>query len=207
MNFIKPPWSWWSITRVRWEWPVALMRSSHLRVDPVDGEDHSSEAAPTRVSAWLFPITSWGACCCCSVAKSCLTCCHLMNFSTPGSSVLHCLLSSVQSLSHIWLFATPWTVACQAFLSITNSWSLFKLMSIQSVMHWLLKFAQIDVHWVMVMPSNHLTLYRPLLLLPSIFPSIRVFSNKSALRIRWPKYWSFNFSIRSSNDISMHIDI
>ena len=77
---------------------------------------------------------------------------------------------SVQSLSHVWLFATPWTTACQASLSITKSWSLFKLMSIESVM-----------------PSNHLVLCRPLLLLPSIFPSIRVFSNESVLHIRWPK--------------------
>ena len=83
--------------------------------------------------------------------------------------------SSVQSLSHVWLFATPWTAACQASLSTTNSWSLLKLMSIESVM-----------------PSNHLILCRPLLLPPSIFYSIRVFSNESVLHIRWPKYWSFN---------------
>ena len=86
--------------------------------------------------------------------------------------------SSVQSLSHIRLFGTPWTAARQASLSITNSWSLLKLMSIQSVM-----------------PSSHLILCRPLLLLPSILPSIRVFSNESALRIRWSKDWSFRFSI------------
>ena len=81
----------------------------------------------------------------------------------------------VQSLSHVWLFATPWTAAHQASLSITNSWRLLKLTSIE---------------WVM--PSNHLILCRPLLLLPLIFPSIRVFSNESALHIRGPKYWSFN---------------
>ena len=86
-------------------------------------------------------------------------------------------VSSVQLLSHVRLFATPWTTARQASLSIINSQSLLKLMSIESVM-----------------PSNHLTLCCPLLLLPSIFPSIRVFSNESALRIKWPKYWSFNFS-------------
>ena len=91
--------------------------------------------------------------------------------------------SSVQSLSHVQLFATPWTAACQASLSITNSWSLPKPMSIDSVM-----------------PSNHLILCRPLLLLPSIFPSIRVFSNESALLIRWPKYWSFSFNISPSNE-------
>ena len=92
-------------------------------------------------------------------------------------------LSSVQLLSHVQFFVTPWTAACQASLSITNSRSLPKLMSIESVM-----------------PSNHLILCRPLLLLPSIFPSIRVFSNESALRIRWPKYRSFSFSISPSNE-------
>ena len=91
--------------------------------------------------------------------------------------------SSVHSLSRVQLFATPWTATCQASLSITNSWSLPKLMSIESVM-----------------PSNHLILCHPLLLLPSIFPSIRVFSNESALCIRWPKYWSFSFSISVSNE-------
>ena len=93
------------------------------------------------------------------------------------------VISSVQSLNRIWHFATPWTAARQAFLSITNSWSLLKFMSIESVM-----------------PSNHLILCRPLLLLPSIFPSIRVFSNESALHVRWPKYWSFSFNISLSNE-------
>ena len=83
--------------------------------------------------------------------------------------------SSFQLLSRVWLFATPWTAACQASLSITNSRSLLKIMSIESVM-----------------PSNHLILYCPLLPLPSIYPSIRVFSNKLAFPIRWPKYWSFS---------------
>ena len=92
-------------------------------------------------------------------------------------------LSSVESLSCIELFETPWTTAHQVSLSITNSWSLPKLMSIESVM-----------------PSNHLILCHPLLLLPSIFPSIRVFSNESTLHIRWPKYWSFSFSISPSNE-------
>ena len=93
--------------------------------------------------------------------------------------------SSILSLSHVWLFATPWTTACQASLSITNSWSLLKLMSIESVM-----------------PSNHLILCHPILLLPSIFPSIRVFSNQSVLCIRWTKYWSFSSSISPSNEYS-----
>ena len=92
---------------------------------------------------------------------------------------------SVQSLTHVWLFATPWTEARQASLSITNSRSLFKLMSIESVIS-----------------SNHLILYCPLLLSPSIFPSIRVFSNDSVLCIRWPKYWSFSFNISPSNEYS-----
>ena len=93
--------------------------------------------------------------------------------------------SSVQFLSPIRLFATPWTAACLASLFITYSWSLLKLMSIESVM-----------------PSNHLILRQPLLLLPSIFPSIRVFSNELALHIRWPKYWSFSFNISASNEHS-----
>ena len=92
------------------------------------------------------------------------------------------MFSSVQSLSHVWLFETPWTAACQASLSITNSRNPPKLMSFESVM-----------------PSNNLILCRPLLLLPSIFPSIRVFSNEWALRIRWPKYWNFSFNISPMN--------
>ena len=94
-------------------------------------------------------------------------------------------MGSVQSLSHVQLFANPWTAAHQASLSITNSQSLLKLMSIDSVM-----------------PSNHLILCCPFLLLPLIFPSIRVFSNELALRIRWLNYWSFSFSISPSNEYS-----
>ena len=101
--------------------------------------------------------------------------------------------SSVQSLSHDWLFETPWISAHQASLSITNSWSFLKLMSIESVI-----------------PSNHFIPCCPLFLLPSIFPSIRVFSKVSVLHIRWPKYWSFSFSISPSNEylglISFRID-
>ena len=92
---------------------------------------------------------------------------------------------SIQALSHVQLFETPWTAAHQASLSITNSQSLLKLMSIE-----------------LVMPSNHLILCCPLLLQPSIFPRIRVFSSESVLPIRWPKYWSFSFSISPSNDYS-----
>ena len=101
-----------------------------------------------------------------------------------NSNIFH-QFSSVQSLSHVQLFATPWTTARQASLSITNSQSPPKPMSIESVM-----------------PSNHLILCRPLLLLPSIFPSIRVFSNESALCIRWPKYWNFSFNISPTNEHS-----
>ena len=102
-------------------------------------------------------------------------------------------MDSVQSLSCVQFFATPWTAACQAFLSIINSWSLLKLMSIESLM-----------------PSNHLILCRPLLLLPPVSPSIRVFSNESVLHIRWPKYWSFSFNNSPFNEysglISLRID-
>ena len=97
---------------------------------------------------------------------------------------LYIQFNSVQSLSCVWFFATHWTAALQASLSITKSWSLLKLMK-------------------SVMPSNHLILCCPLLLLPSVFPSIRVFSNESALHIRWPKYWSFSFSISPSNEESV----
>ena len=93
--------------------------------------------------------------------------------------------TSVQSLSHVWFLATPWTAACQVSLSIINSWSLLKLVSIESVM-----------------PSSHLVLCHPLLLSPSIFLNNRVFSNESGLCIRWPKYWSFSFNISPSNEYS-----
>ena len=96
----------------------------------------------------------------------------------------YCLLfSSVQSLTRIWLYATPWTAARQASLSITNSWSLPKLMFTESMM-----------------PCNNLILCHPLLPLTSVFPSIRVFSNESALHSKWPKYWSFSFNISASNE-------
>ena len=96
----------------------------------------------------------------------------------------------VPSLSRAWLFATPWTATCQASLSITNSWNLLKFMSIQSLT-----------------PSNHLTLCHLFLLLPSIFPSIRVFPNESILCIMWLKYWNFSFSISPSNEYSGPISL
>ena len=110
---------------------------------------------------------------------------HQGPINTRGSQEFQQKGRSVQSLSRVQLFETPWTAAHQASLSITNSGSLFKLMSIESVM-----------------PSNHFILCHPLLLLPSIFPSIRVFSNESVLCNRWPKYWSFSFSISPSNEYS-----
>ena len=110
---------------------------------------------------------------------------HSSTYMGPFEGCCH-YLHSVQ-FSHSIMFdsATPWTAACQAYLSITNSQSLLKLMSIESVM-----------------PSSHLILCHPLLLWPSIFPSIRVFSNESVLHIRWPKYWNFSFSISPSNEYS-----
>ena len=109
----------------------------------------------------------------------------LLHWQADSLSLHHLGFNSVQWLSHVRLFATPWTAAGQASLSITNFQSLLKLMSIE-----------------LVMPSNHLILCHFLLLLPSIFPSIRVFSNESVLHIRWPKYWSFSFSINPSNEYS-----
>ena len=128
-------------------------------------------------------------------AQPCPTPCNPMDCSLPGSSIhgifqvrtleWEVQFSSVQSLSCVRLFATPWIAACQASVSITTSQSLSKLMSIESVM-----------------PSNHLILCRPLLLLPSIFPSSKVFSSESALHIRWPNCWSFSFRASSSKEYS-----
>ena len=106
-------------------------------------------------------------------------------YTYPYKIIINLQFSSVQSLSHVRLFATPWIATHQASLSITNSWSLLKFISIE-----------------LVMPSNHLILCRLLLLLPSIFPSIMVFSNELVLHIMWPKYWSFSFNISPSNKYS-----
>ena len=107
-----------------------------------------------------------------------------VNDKTPRKHLSSVQFSSVHSLSSVWLFETPWIAARQASLSITNSWSSLKLMSIE-----------------LVMPSSHLILCRPLFLWPPIPPSIRVFSNESTLHMRWPKYWSFSFSIIPSKEI------
>ena len=110
---------------------------------------------------------------------------ELGDYYNSGRVSIVVQFSSVQLLSHVRLFVTPWTAACQASLSITNSRRLPKLMSIK-----------------LVMPSNHLILCRPLLLLPPICPSIKVFSNELVFPIRWPKYWSFSFNISPSNEYS-----
>ena len=136
-----------------------------IQVRSLNWEDllEKKMSAHSSILAWRIPWTDHG------IAKS-------SNTFT---------FSSVQSLSCVRLFAIPWTAACQASLSITNSQRLLKHMSIK-----------------LVMPSNHLILCCPLLLLPSIFPSIRVFSSESVLHIKWPKYWSFSFSISPSNEYS-----
>ena len=108
-----------------------------------------------------------------------------VSIEKPDSVLILSASSSVLLFSHVWLYATPWTAANQTSLSFTISLSVLKLMSLKSVL-----------------PSNHLILCCPLLHLPSIFPSIRLFSNESALHIRWPKYWSFSFSISPSNEYS-----
>ena len=139
------------------------MASSPITSWQIDGETMKT------VSDFIFlgsKITTDGACS--HEIKRCLL---------LGTKVVN-NLSSVQSLSHVWLFVTPWIIARQASLSVINSWSSLKLMSIKSVM-----------------PSNHLILCHPLLLLSSIPPSIKGFSNESTLRMRWPEYWSFSFSI------------
>ena len=118
-----------------------------------------------------------------AICKSCFA--TLLWLQGNSESTSNNLLSSAQSLSCVWLFATPWIAAHQASLSSTNSQSLLKLMPIESVM-----------------PSNHFILCRPLLLSPSIFPSNRVFSSESVLPIRWPKYWSLSFSISPFNEYS-----
>ena len=115
-------------------------------------------------------------------------CQKLLLYLLRWSCSFYSSICSIKLLSHVQIFVTPWTAACRASLSITNSQSLLNLMPIESVM-----------------PSNHLILCCPLLLLPSIFLSIRVFSNESVLHIRWPKYWSFSFSISPSNEYSRWI--
>ena len=134
---------------------------------------HLTPYSPLSMSISLFSMSVSPLLSCKSILQYQFSRCRIRAFS------------SVQLLSHVRLFATPWTAACQASQSFTISWSLLKFMSIMSVM-----------------PSNHLILCHSLLLLPSMFPSIRVFSNVLTLLIRWPKYWSFSFSISPSNEYS-----
>ena len=138
------------------------------------------DISPEKTYRW--PKSRWKDAQHCSLLEKCKS-------KLQWGIISHWTESQFSSVSHcVWLFATPWTAARQASLSITNSWRLHKLMSI-----------------ALVVPSNHLILYRPLLLLPSIFPSIRVFSNELVLRIRWPRCWGFSFSISSSYEYSVLI--
>ena len=153
---------------------ISSVQSSHSVVSnslPPHGLQHAMPPCPSptpRVYSNPCPVSQW---------------CHPTTSPSvvPFSSRLQSFPALVQSLSRVWFFATPWIPACQASLSITNSRSSLRLTSIESVM-----------------PSNCLILCRPLLLLPSIFPSIGVFSNESVLQIGWPKYWSFSFNISPS---------
>ena len=150
-------------------WRASGLKLSHTRMIPT---------AKCTVELGPRPCSLWRAACPSALPPSSCSVSCLLRTPTQASAV-------VQSLSRVQLFAAPWTAARQASLSITNSQSLLKLMSIESVM-----------------PSNHLILCRPLFLLPSVFPSIRVFSSEPALHIRWPKDWSFSFNISPSNDYS-----
>ena len=156
--------------------------------DPVDCSPPSSSVLgilQARILEWAAMPSSKGSSG--SRDQTCISCIagRVLTTESPGKPLCKDQFSSVRLLSCVRLFATPWTAACQASRFITNSQSSLRLMSIQSVM-----------------PSNHLILCRPLLLLPSIFPSIRVFSSELALHIRWPKCWSFSFSISPSSEYS-----
>ena len=158
------------------QWNSIESRNELLLIWSIDFQ----QEVPRPFSKWkdsFFNKKFWG--------KWIFTCTRikLNSYLTPYTFVV-----VVQSFSHVWLFATLWTVACQASLSFTISRSMLKLMSIESVI-----------------PSNHLILCHPLLHLPSIFPRIRVFSNESAFPIRWPKYWGFRFSISPSSEYSVLI--
>ena len=147
------------VTHITWvSAPFSSFKTSSISFQFLSVSDLSS---PPFFQLWLW--------------HSCLP---FINIRTPANTLAHRIGAIVQLFSHVWLFATPWTSAHQAFLSFTIFWSLLKFMSTR-----------------LVMPSNHLNLCHPLFLLPSIFPRIRVFSNESALCIGWPKYWSFSLSI------------
>ena len=163
----------WRILK-RWEYQTTVpaswetcMQDKKQQLEP-DMDNRLFESV--EKTCWVFKFEK-------EVHQGCILSTCLFNLNAE--------FSSVQLFSRVWLFATPWTTARQVSLSITNSWSVPKLMSIESVM-----------------PPNHLILCHPLLLLPSIFPRIRVFSNESVLHIRWPKYWSFSFNISPLNEHS-----
>ena len=153
-----------------------VIRSWEFLVRDYPKENLNCVPCSDEWKTFCFPYIQW----CTSQLRAALK--HWLSLS--GVSLASFKYSSVvQLLSHVWLFVTPWIAACQASLPITNSWSSPKLTSIESVM-----------------PSSHLILCRPLLFLPPIPPIIRVFSNESTLRMRWPKYWSFSFSISLSKE-------
>ena len=165
-----------TLFQLSWRNAVVLQSLSHLWIffDPMDCSPPGSSVhgiSQAKLLEWVAISSSRG-----SFQPRDWT-----PVSCTGRQILY--WHSVQSLSRVWLFATPWITACQASLSITNSRSLLKLVPMEAVM-----------------PSSHLVLCRPLLLLPVILPSIRIFSSESPLRIRWPKYWSFSFSISPSSE-------
>ena len=161
-----------------------LLSLLFLNQENCSGHCHGVVRVPVALSAQLELLP-----CCHSAPDSAWALVGAHSFCMP-LLVGSIQFSSVQQLSHVQLFVTPWTAACQASLSITNSRSLLKLMSIKSMM-----------------PSNHLILCHTLLLLLSIFPSIRVFSNELVLHIRWPNYWSFSFKVSPSNEYSRLISL
>ena len=203
----KPPgepvgvWKTWTVidefleTQCQWLWELKTSwRSSVCRIPTLLGvlssealpdshnEYQKKKKNPSHLAGWKEKVKFWNMLQNSVLNKSCPL--EKLSYQKLTFGVF----SSVQSLSRVQLFATPWTAAHQASLSITNSQSLLKLMSTASVM-----------------PPNHLIFCHPLLLPPSILPSIRVFSNESILCIRWPKYWSFSFSISPSNEYSGRI--
>ena len=181
-SFFSVPCGWWDFSSVTRDWTQAIAVKTSMLEPPK--QTHEALFLLLVINRFQNP---------CFIGKTVetqtLQCRNSNEFhsSVQTHIVLHwsvnIALSSVQLLSHVRLLVTPWIAARRASLSITNSWSLLKLVSIESVM-----------------PSSHLILYRPLLLLPPIPPSIRVFSTDSTLHMRWPKYWSFSFSISPSNE-------
>ena len=187
-------WPFRKLTGVEVPWGKAHALSHGIAKAPsgcTEGKEQAfvEQSTAARLNAHLQGVNnipwSWGTSLVVQWLRICLSVQEMWAPSLVGELRSHIVVAVVWLLSQVQLFATPWTAASQASLSFTISQSLLKLMSIESVM-----------------PSNHLILCYPLLLLSSIFPSISIFSNESALLIRWPKYWSFSFSIGSSNEYS-----